>query len=244
MKEKIYTIPVTDALNEDTECAVCFMIDKIEERALNSLVGPDNSYMQGDIREKTDEVGFCDKHFKALFKCNNTLGLALMVETHMVKVNKQYPKVLDSIRKPIKKNILTKPTVKGTSLSEYTDKKIHSCYICESVDALFPMYMDTFIKLWKEQDEIKQKVKDGKGFCLRHFESTADAAAARLGDKDYAKFCEDIIAAQKRSFKRVQEEVSWFVQKFDYRFSDEPWGNSKDSVQRAIRKLVSTEVVK
>ena len=37
----------------------------------------------------------------------------------------------------------------------------------------------------------------------------------------------------------LTEDVSWFCKKFDYRYGDEPWYNSKDAVERAMRFLRS-----
>ena len=59
MKEKIYTIPVDDAFNSDCECPICSMRKKLEESAVEFTMGP--SYMEDDIRAKTDEMGFCEK---------------------------------------------------------------------------------------------------------------------------------------------------------------------------------------
>ena len=243
MKETIYTIPVTEAFQADTECVICYMLTKIEERALNVLVGPDNSYMQGDIRAKTNERGFCAKHFQALFKYNNILGLALMVDTHLNKVNKDFPKVIDSV-KNFKRGLLTKGTVKQTACAEYIKKQLSSCYICDTVHDVFPRYIDTFFRMWKDQEEMRDLVKNGKGFCMQHFSLIMDAAASKFSEKDYEKFCEAVIPAQLNSLQRINDEVAWFVQKFDYRFQEEPWGNSKDSVQRAIVKLASEYVTK
>jgi hypothetical protein len=33
----------------------------------------------------------------------------------------------------------------------------------------------------------------------------------------------------------LKEDISWFCKKFDYRYDAEPWGNSKDAVERALR---------
>jgi len=243
MKEKIYTIPVTEAFQSDSECPVCFMLTKIDERAVNSLVGPDNSYMQSDIREKTNERGFCAKHYQTLFKYNNSLGLALMVETHLNKVNKNFPKVINSVRS-FKRGLLTKSTVKQTSCAEYITKQLNSCYICDIINDMFPRYLDTFLWMWREQNEMRELVKNGKGFCFQHFITVMDAAAAKFSEHDYNKFCDAVIPAQTTNLRRVNEEVSWFVQKFDYRFREEPWHNSKDSIQRAILKLASEYVSK
>ena len=48
------------------------------------------------------------------------------------------------------------------------------------------------------------------------------------------------MAAAKRmmeeNMKRLQEEVTWFVDKNDYRNKDKDWGNSQDSIQRCMQK--------
>ena len=35
---------------------------------------------------------------------------------------------------------------------------------------------------------------------------------------------------------RVQKDVSWFVEKNDYRNRDKDWGSAADSIQRAMQK--------
>ena len=37
--------------------------------------------------------------------------------------------------------------------------------------------------------------------------------------------------------KTLKDDVSWFCKKFDYRYDSEPWGNSKDAVERAIKSI-------
>ncbi len=41
------------------------------------------------------------------------------------------------------------------------------------------------------------------------------------------------------NMKRVHEDLSWFIDKFDYRFKDEPWKNAKDALPRTMTKLNS-----
>ena len=36
---------------------------------------------------------------------------------------------------------------------------------------------------------------------------------------------------------RMQEDVSWMVEKFDYLNKDADWKNSKDAIQRGMQKL-------
>ena len=42
--------------------------------------------------------------------------------------------------------------------------------------------------------------------------------------------------------KRVNEDISWFIDKFDYRNQDAPWKNSKDALPRGIIKTGHTMV--
>ena len=85
MKTEIYTIPIQDAFAEESECPVCRMYQKLEENAINYTIGPGASYMEGDIREQSDEQGFCQKHLEMLYEYPNKLGLAMMLKTHMDK---------------------------------------------------------------------------------------------------------------------------------------------------------------
>ena len=45
------------------------------------------------------------------------------------------------------------------------------------------------------------------------------------------------LASVKRYMDEIREDVSFFCKKFDYRYDAEPWKNSKDSVERAIKFL-------
>ena len=51
------------------------------------------------------------------------------------------------------------------------------------------------------------------------------------------------VNGRRQEYESYMEElsgdVSWFCKKFDYRYNDEPWYNSKDSVERAMKFLRS-----
>ena len=86
MKEKIYTIPVNDAFSSDCECPICSMYKALEDDAVSYTMGP--SYMEDDIRAMTDKKGFCQKHLKKVYDCENRLGFALVMKTHLDRVIK------------------------------------------------------------------------------------------------------------------------------------------------------------
>mgnify|MGYP003292795179 CR=1 FL=1 len=83
MKEVLYTIPLMDAFRAEDECPFCFIERNIEQHAIDFVLGSEASYMEEDIREQTDKIGFCKDHLKKMFTYGNNLGSALILETHM-----------------------------------------------------------------------------------------------------------------------------------------------------------------
>ena len=67
MKEKLYTIPLNDAVNANDECPFCFIERELEQNSLDFVLGNSSSYMESDIRDQTDKAGFCKVHMKKMF---------------------------------------------------------------------------------------------------------------------------------------------------------------------------------
>ena len=63
------------------------------------------------------------------------------------------------------------------------------------------------------------------------------AADSRLHDKDKTDFYGMLLPLMEQNLSRLGEDVSWMVEKFDYRNRDADWKNSKDAIQRGMQKL-------
>ena len=64
MKEKLYTIPLNDAMNAEDECPFCYIERNVEQDIMDYVLGSCASYMESDTREATDQAGFCRTHTK------------------------------------------------------------------------------------------------------------------------------------------------------------------------------------
>jgi hypothetical protein len=233
MKEKIYTIPVTDAFESNCECPLCFMEHKLEEEAIQYVMGP--SYMEDDVRTVTNELGFCKYHVEILSKQKNTLGLALMLQTHMAKTTKDIHKLVTSSKSSgglFKK----KDSLNNAPLLEYINKLEDSCYICDKVNTTMDRYIDTIFMLWNKEESFRDKLKNSKGFCAKHFGLLHKVSAQKLSIKESNEFLEVLNKLFTDNLDRVSEDLEWFIKKFDYRYQNEPWKDSKDAVQRTIIK--------
>ena len=96
MKEKLYTIPLNDAVNANDECPFCFIERELEQNSLDFVLGNSSSYMESDIRDQTDKAGFCKVHMKKMFDYGNTLGNTLILQTHYHKLREEMKKQFDS----------------------------------------------------------------------------------------------------------------------------------------------------
>ena len=89
MKEKLYTIPLNDAINANDECPFCYIERNVEQDLLDFVLGSGSSYMESDVREATDKAGFCRNHFKKMFDYGNTLGNGWILKTHFEHMNRE-----------------------------------------------------------------------------------------------------------------------------------------------------------
>ncbi|MEN8907691.1 MAG: DUF6062 family protein [Clostridiales bacterium] len=253
MKEKIYTIPVTEAFQEDCECPICNLEKKLESEYIEYTLGP--SLMEPDGRIETNEKGFCKNHFEMLFnRQENKLGLGLIIDTHLKKqieilknlFEKSIPNIDKNLNTNIMQNISKKITSKQTDGDKSIGKFINSletlekkCAICDKLDNTIKRYVEVIIYLWSKEPDFKKIFKSKKGFCLRHFKSLLVSAQKELNLKESAQFSKELIEMELSNLDRIQDEVHWFTKKFDYKNQNEPWKNSKDSLNRSIQKIVS-----
>ncbi len=244
MKENIATIPLMDALHADDECPFCYLERQAEQHAISFILG--SAYMEDDIREKTDATGFCREHFKKMYDYGNRLGNALILSTHLKKLNQELSGVIKDFT-PGKSSLLKrmKRTSAGlgegakTSIGVWIEGKDHSCYVCDHFRQIYNRYLDTFFDLYQKNDEFRELFSKSKGFCLPHFGDLIEAAEDKLTDAQKKDFYPLVFSLMQDNLDRLQKEVSWFVEKNDYRNKDKDWGNSMDSIQRAMQKCAS-----
>ena len=229
MKEQLYSIPVNDAFAADCECPVCQMYHKLETDSVEYTMG--TSYMEDDTRALTDAKGFCGKHIKMVYDQDNRLGMAWVMKTHFDKTINDIKKVMPSgPAKLIKKGISDSPLIK------YIDNLDNSCFVCDRINNFFDQYVDTIFFLWKKDDEFKEKFKSAKGFCTPHYSLLLKKAAAHLKGDDLESFVGIINDMYITNMERVRDDLAWFINKFDYKYQNEPWYNAKDSVIRSLVK--------
>ena len=236
MKEKLYTIPVNDAFDDDTECPICSMRKLLEEGAIEFTMGP--SYMEDDIREATSRLGFCEKHLHLLYQNQNRLGLALILKTHMDKIVTDVEKLSRSGVKLSSPSLFRKKT-EIPGVVSYLNELEKSCFVCEKINRTFDRYIATIFHLYHTEEAFRHKFAKSKGFCTGHYKVLYGAASDHLSGNELSGFITMLNELYLNNMKRVRDDIDWFINKFDYRYAEEPWKNAKDALPRSIQKTNS-----
>lgn len=235
MKEQLYTIPVNDAFAVDCECPICVMYQELEKNAVIFTMGP--SYMEDDIRAVTDKIGFCTEHMRQILGMENKLGVSLVLHSHMKKTNKDIAALVQESTG--KSGFFKKKDI--SPLTDYLDKLNHSCFVCNKIEDTFNRYIRTIHYLWGKEESFKRKYASSKGFCTKHYQVLIEQAKKNLSAEKLDNYLAETNRIYIENMERVTSELEWFVDKFDYRHKDEPWGNSKDALPRAVVKTSTLE---
>ncbi|MBO4791185.1 MAG: hypothetical protein J6V48_06980 [Clostridia bacterium] len=224
--EQIYTIPINehfDASLKDPKqgCPVCSLCRMLEENEIDLILGA--SMMEPDVRIKTNKEGFCPVHSGIMFNRKNRLGMALTLESH-----------LDELRSEVGDLPLLVP---GSRARHRIEELEGSCYVCRRIASNYTHMIENLIYIWENDPDFRVKFSSQPYFCLPHWRSMLEAAKVRLNRKMNGEFARAASEVVLPYFDSLREDISWFCKKFDYRYSEEPWGNSKDSVERALKFL-------
>mgnify|MGYP006991672800 CR=1 FL=1 len=227
--EQIYTIPVNEAFEASRDdascgCPMCAIYRKLEENELDLILGA--SMMEPDVRIRTNELGFCKIHYDMMFRRKNRLGMALTLESHLNDLREETE--IGGGLANLLGNVASKPLSRIEKLED-------TCYVCGRIDFNFKHMVETVIGLWDTDEDFRPKLLAQPYFCLPHYSRMLKYAQKKLDKKSYAEFEKDALSIQDAYLEKLGEDVSWFCKKFDYRYDEEPWYNSKDSVQRAIK---------
>ncbi len=233
MKEKIYTIPLSEAYEVDCECPFCVIEKRLEQEAVDYALGA--SMMEPDSRVNSNEKGFCRRHFEQMSKKQGkSLSLALVLDTHLARITERMKEMAD---KKSSGGLFKKGAVKHEEMASLLKDIDGTCVICEKLESTLEKFACTFWELYKKESDFHTKVNNSKGFCLPHFELLLRMADKELSGKSLEELTAELTQIEIKNLERVNEDVNWFTKKFDYRYNDAPWKNSKDAPARTIEKI-------
>lgn len=226
MRDSIYTIPVNEVFEPKCGCPICTMRDTLEERSVEYIMGA--AMMEPDVRVETNRQGFCCLHYGMMLKRKNRLSLALMLESHLIEIKE----------KGMKPGSASKGGLFGKK-GEPMEKE--SCFICGKIDWAQKTMFDTIMRQYAASEEFRQLFAGQELLCLPHFKELTAYAGEHMDKKYRSAFIKECTRLCRQYLETLSGDVSHYCKMFDYRNAgaDADWGNSKDSIERAIYFLTS-----
>lgn len=228
MREDITTIPINDVFMPKTGCPLCRMRDMLEERSTVYITGA--AMMEPDVRIKTNESGFCRRHFCMMLKCGTRLSNALILESHLDKIKTELiPEKVSG--KPDKKKIAA------------VRKLTQTCFCCDQVNWGMEHMFSTIFSSYSNDAQFRELYNAQQFICMEHFSDLMTAAMSRgISGKLLPQFYADTSKLCGGYLETLKGDVTHFCSMFDYRSKGQSWGNSKDAIERSIEFLTSEPV--
>ncbi|MFI3325926.1 MAG: DUF6062 family protein [Clostridia bacterium] len=224
MKQDICSIPISEIFEPKQGCPFCKMRDMLEDRMATYITGA--AMMEPDVRVETNRLGFCKTHFDHILQRGSRLSVALILETLLAETEKD----LMSVGTPIKKAIVA------------GDNRENSCFTCENIEKNMLHLCSTVLSLWQSEEEFRELYANQTHICVPHYHMITKYAQKKMNKKNLVPFMTVTSNLSRKYMQEVTGDVSHFCRMFDYRNAGGDWGNSKDSIERAIEYLTGRPI--
>ncbi len=226
MRESILTIPINEVFEPKCGCPICTMRNTLEERAVEYIMGA--AMMEPDVRMETNRLGFCKTHFEQMRDCKNRLSLALILQSHLQYLQKH---VFE------RKSIFEGKTAKQKRVSTINN----DCFVCSKIEWGMSRLMVTFFEMFEKSKEFRTLFSEQEQLCVSHYDLLVSMAPDSLDKKYHKEFINICSELTVKYLNSLENDVSHYCKMYDYRNTgkDADWGNSKDSIERAIKFLTT-----
>ncbi len=226
MRESILTIPINEVFEPKEGCPFCRMRDTIEDRCVEYIMGA--AMMEPDVRIKSNELGFCKTHYEKMLLQKNRLSLGLILSTHLEEIKKEAFE---------KKALIGAEKKKKYRLSQFDE----TCFVCDRIEWGLQRLFVTFYEMYSKSDEFRQLFNEQEYICLHHYKLLAEQSEGKIPKKMLPIFEKEAKDLVTKYLDTLINDVTHFTKMYDYRNtgSNADWGNSKDSIERAIKFLTS-----
>lgn len=241
MRESLLSIPISEVFEPKCGCPLCRLRDMLEARCVEYIMGA--AMMEPDVRQETNRTGFCAEHYGMLLKQRNRLSLALMLETHLMELRRQLEKGKPPAPGSDGRAFGTKIHTFVKRTPGRAPKEASSCFVCEKIDWGMEHMLDTIFSLYSKEESFRRLFGEQEYFCLPHYRLLLERAGEKLPKRDPDGFIQALTAIFTRYAGQVNADVSHYCKMYDYRNSgpNADWGNSRDSIERAILFLTGRD---
>lgn len=227
MRYDITNIPVAEVFEEGDGCPICRLRNTLEKRAVEYITGA--AMMEPDIRIETNKKGFCLTHYRHILGQRNRLSVALMMESRLEELEKQ---------------IFTGSLLGKNAKKQAKDaaQRLTTCFVCDQLEDAMEKMLATVCRTWEGQKDFRDLFEKQDSLCLPHFTALVEASAGAMSKKAQPDFAKAASKLAQGYLTTLREDVHHFCRMYDHsNAGNNDWGNSKDSIERAVWYLTTRE---
>ncbi|WP_332446542.1 DUF6062 family protein [Sphaerochaeta sp.] len=232
MKLELETIPVWDGVQSQSECYLCDLMAEAQKDAIAFHLG--NSVMNPETRVRVNEYGFCTKHWQLLVAANKAQGVALMADTYLATTRTKAEGAINALL-GVKRPRQAKKAIAAFAAVMRDREK--GCLVCTAMQERLNRYLYTTCYLWGDDPAFREALRQGKGFCLHHFQLLLQTADQALSAQQYPIFVHAITETEVMNLDRIANDVSWMTQKYKSENMDKSWNGCEDAHKRGVDKM-------
>mgnify|MGYP006266110339 CR=1 FL=1 len=112
-----------------------------------------------------------------------------------------------------------------------------SCVICERLDRSLANYAFSILTLYRQNPEFQKTFRESRGFCFHHLPLVLHMSEIVLSGDERRQWTEDLVAAEEASLVSLGSEIEALTNSYDYRSTEPPSRELKESLPRTLGKL-------
>ena len=164
-----------------------------------------------------------------MIRLGKRLSNALILESHLQRVAEEL--VLTSPKGKFDKKRLS-------ALQSMTK----DCFICRDIKYNMENMVRIVHAMWISEPEFRQIYSEQPYICLEHYSMLLEIDQKGLG-KNFDAFYQATISLTGNYLAELIDNVHHFSSMFDYRNEGADWGNSRDSIERAVEFLTGEKII-
>jgi len=216
-------------IRSGAECFLCALEDEIERKYIDTYLS--ELVMDTKAREKlVQSGGFCNYHFYRMLAMatrpdsSDGHGIALITQSIIEKTIQD----LQKQRKLGKENF----------------PQTTECPACAHLTNLMEIYHRKIVELiCSRNEEFLELFKSSKGLCIPHFALLLKMVRDAEGGQS-REILRTIIDVEKRNISQLKSELSEYIRRQSYEFSDEDRRAVEDVLLKSVQKIVGRRGIK
>jgi len=242
MKSGIGRVYIRQALQKAENCFLCYLENRFEQRYIDNYLS--ELVMDPGEREKVIESrGFCNYHFYKMFdfsanpSSSDGHGMALILESVTEQIlddvkSQRQAKAAGS-RRP---RLHLKRGSYSITTSELLKTVAHQvkCPACDHISTMIQIYTLDFLREVTEDEEILKLYDASRGMCIPHY-VIASLVASRY--EGFGPAVERIIDKQIQLLERTQTDLTEYIKKQDYHFSQKDQAGTEKTIGESLVRV-------